>query len=179
LAERNATDAEWVEAALERYEGPLLRYAARMLGDLESAQDVVQDTFLRLCKANRSRMEDHLAQWLFTVCRNRALDILRKEQRMTPATAAQVAAQATPPASPAASAQREEVHGHVVEALGALPEKHQEVIRLKFQERLSYREISEITGNSVSNVGYLIHTGLKRIRAELDAVGRLEQEVSP
>lgn len=49
-----------------------------------------------------------------------------------------------------------------------LPDHQREVLRLKFLSELSYREISDITGLSVSNVGYLIHTGLKALRAELN-----------
>jgi RNA polymerase sigma-70 factor (ECF subfamily) len=48
--------------------------------------------------------------------------------------------------------------------LNTLPANQQEVIRLKFQGDLSYLEISRITSLSVSNVGFLIHTGLKTIR---------------
>src|SRR5512147_728287 len=73
----------WVREAVARFEGPLAVYATRLLGDAESARDVVQDTFLRLCCQDRASIGDHLAEWLFTVCRNRALDVLRKEHRMT------------------------------------------------------------------------------------------------
>ncbi|MGH9424725.1 MAG: RNA polymerase sigma factor, partial [Terriglobia bacterium] len=48
--------------------------------------------------------------------------------------------------------------------LGTLPASQQEVIRLKFQSELSYKEISQVTGLSVTNVGFLIHVGLKAIR---------------
>ena len=49
--------------------------------------------------------------------------------------------------------------------LGRLPENQQECIRLKFQNGLSYKEISEVTKLSVSNVGFLIHSGIKTIRS--------------
>ena len=64
--------ADWIQSALARYQGTLVRYATHITGDLEKARDVVQDTFMRLCKQKPSQIEDHLAQWLFTVCRNRA-----------------------------------------------------------------------------------------------------------
>jgi RNA polymerase sigma-70 factor (ECF subfamily) len=51
--------------------------------------------------------------------------------------------------------------------LARLPESQQEVIRLKFQHQMSYREISRITGQSESNVGFLIHRGIKSIREML------------
>lgn len=77
---------EWVREILVEFEGPLVRYAQRITGDLETARDVVQETFLRLCRQDPSEIGGHLAQWLFTVCRNRALDVQRKERRMSTAT---------------------------------------------------------------------------------------------
>ncbi|MHC4697788.1 MAG: RNA polymerase sigma factor, partial [Planctomycetota bacterium] len=56
---------EWIRSTLERYEGPLTRYAARITGDTESARDVVQETFLRLCAQNRASVDGRLAEWLF------------------------------------------------------------------------------------------------------------------
>jgi RNA polymerase sigma-70 factor (ECF subfamily) len=57
--------------------------------------------------------------------------------------------------------------------LATLSENQQEVVRLKFQSGLSYREISEITDLSVTNVGFLLHTALKKIRERLEAEGAL------
>src|SRR5438132_1705975 len=73
----NEVDAAWVRSAVERFEGPLILYASRVLGDAEAARDVVQDTFLRLCAQTRAQVDGRLAEWLFTVCRNRSLDVLR------------------------------------------------------------------------------------------------------
>jgi len=67
--------AEWVRAAVDRYAGQLTQYATLITGDLEQARDVVQDTFVRLCAEKPSTVNSHLAQWLFTVCRNRALGL--------------------------------------------------------------------------------------------------------
>jgi RNA polymerase sigma factor (sigma-70 family) len=165
----NATIAEssWVRSAVSRFEGPLTLYAARLLGDNECARDVVQDTFLRLCVQDRSEVDARLAEWLFTVCRNRALDVLRKERRMTRLSEEQVAARTSTEPSPPDIVEQAESASRVLHLLERLPEKQREVIRLKFQNGFSYREISRISGHSVTNVGYLIHTGLKTIRAQL------------
>ena len=72
----------WVLSALRRYERPLVRYARRLTGDLESARDVVQECFLRLCRQRRNKVKAHLRPWLYSVCRNLAFDRLRKERRM-------------------------------------------------------------------------------------------------
>jgi len=159
----SAKDTDWVASALEEYERPLTRYATHILGDVERAREVVQDTFLKLCRQNRDRLRDHLAQWLYSVCRNRALDVLRKEKRMTGLSDAQYDMPAAGPGILSAM-ERDEQVSDVMKILRALPVNQQEVIRLKFQGDLSYQQISEITKLSVSNVGFLIHTGLKTIR---------------
>ncbi len=160
-------DADWVRSAVERFEGPLTLYAARLLGDAESARDVVQDTFLRLCAQAREHVDGRLAEWLFTVCRNRALDVLRKESRMTQLSDEQVQVRTSPDPGPADLAERRESAARVLGLLETLPKSQREVIRLKFQNGFSYQEISRISGHSVGNVGYLIHVGLKTIRGQL------------
>ena len=160
-----ATD--WVQSALERFEKPLMRYAIHLTGSTETAQDVVQDTFLKLCSADRDKVGDHLGPWLYTVCRNRALDVCRKERRMMPLTEGVHESRAVAAGSPSDAAVQHECESRVMQALGGLTRNQQEVIRLKFQNALSYREISEVTGLSVSNVGYLIHMGLRQMRQQL------------
>jgi len=170
----NHDKAEWVRAALDKHAGPLTRYAARITGDLDRARDVVQDTFLRLCGEERSRVDNHLAEWLFTVCRHRALDVVRKEHRVQPLDQTEVNAYPSREPGPATEAERRDACGHILRVLDMLPANQQEVIRLKFQDGLSYREISRITRLSVSNVGFLIHTGIKTLRQRLKAEFEVE-----
>jgi len=155
-----------------RYEGPLVRYATRILNDADRARDVVQETFLRLLESGRDA-DEHLAAWLFTVCRNRALDVYRKEHRMGHLTDYAQKNQVDAEASPPAVAQRREHAGHVAAALETLPANQQEVLRLKFQNGLAYKEIASITGLSVSNVGFLLHVGIRHLRKQLRAAGLL------
>lgn len=167
MDEINSTKADWVHAALRQYEGPLIRYAAQITGDLDRARDVVQDTFIRLCAEKQSRVEPYLAQWLFKVCRNRALDVRRKESRMKTLDETEMNSQISTEPSPAAAMERRETTGEVLRLLGTLSENQQEVVRLKFQNGLSYQEISTITNLTVTNVGFLIHTAIKSLRQQM------------
>lgn len=166
-----SADAQWVRAAVAQYEVPLTQYAARLLTDVDRARDVVQDTFLKLWTAERTEVDGHLGQWLYRVCRNGALDICRKESRMTTLSNTQVESHrrssgSDPPSSiETASAELRPV----LLVLDTLPEKQQEVIRLKFQGGLSYREIATVMELTVNHVGVLIHTGLKTLREKLSA----------
>jgi RNA polymerase sigma factor (sigma-70 family) len=161
------TDPDWIQSVLARYEQPLIRYAAHITRDIERAREVVQDTFLKLCRRKESRgsfeADENLAPWLYTVCRNGALDVRRKEKKMTGIDEAQLQQVPARPEFPAALEQKEQLT-EVLAILGRLPANQQEVLRLKFQGDLSYQEIGRIANLSVGNVGFLIHAGLKTIR---------------
>ncbi len=163
----DAGHGAWVRSVVDRFEGPLTLYAARLMGDSDAARDVVQETFLRLCARERKDLESHQAEWLFTVCRNRALDVLRKESRMTHLKEEQVQRCLSTSPGPADVAEQSDLAARVLVLLEALPTNQREVIRLKFQNGFSYQEISRISGHSVSNVGYLIHGGMKTLRGLL------------
>ncbi len=159
-------DGEWFSGIVGRFEGPLVRYAAGITGDVDQARDVVQDAFLRLHSLNGDR-PDNVQAWLYTVTRRRALDIVRKETRMKNLDDGQAAVCECPlPIQPAVMEQQE-TENHLLQLLADLPVNQQEVVRLKFQHDLSYRDIAEVTGLSSGNVGYLLHVALKRLRERL------------
>jgi RNA polymerase sigma factor (sigma-70 family) len=165
----NADQKDRVRHALDRLQGPLVRYAMRITGSLDQARDVVQDTFLQLCSEDLSALSERLDPWLFAVCRNRALDTLRKENRMNSLAQTPVEPFDDGDRRMMASLETAEAVSDVLKILAGLPGNQQEVIRLKFQNDLSYKEISQVTGLSTSNVGFLLHTGLKTIRHQMAA----------
>ena len=168
----------WVAGILERFESPLIAYARRLVGDEHRARDVVQDVFLRLCTQSRANVEPILAPWLYRVCRNRAIDEQRKGRPMTPVDSATLDATASRSDAPDTSADaRAESRDQLSRALlevSTLPTAVQEVIRLKFTHGLSYREIAEVTGLSVSHVGVRIHEGMTVLRRRLAGTPRVE-----
>ena len=68
---------------------------------------------------------------------------------------------------PTADLERREESTRMTGRIDALPERDQELLRLKFQEGLSYKQISAVTHLSVSNVGFILHRALRRLRSEL------------
>lgn len=170
--EQIENDAEWLRSIVDRHSAPLLRYAASILRDPDNARDVVQETFVRLWREPRGQVEARVVPWLFRVCRNRALDYRRKEKRMTPI---ETNPAAPPPADtapdPGLAAETRDSHDRVLQFMATLPENQREVVRLKFQNGLSYKEIAEVTDLSVGNVGFLLHTALKTLRTRLVATG--------
>ncbi len=165
-----AEASSFVQAAVERHQAPLLRYATRLLGgDADRARDVVQDTFVRLMAQPPAGVDGHVAEWLFTVCRNRSLDVLRKEGRMKRFEEGQVERLAAAEPLPGRALERAEQHAAVLRLIDRLPHNQQEVVRLKFQNGFSYQEISRITALSVTNVGFILHTAIKALRSQMAA----------
>lgn len=155
--------------AVARYQAPLTRYATRLLADEDRARDVVQDTFVRLLAQPPAIIDGHLAEWLFTVCRHRTFDVLRKEGRMKRFAEGEAERVTADEPRPGRALELSETREALLRLIGHLPPNQQEVIRLKFQNGFSYKEISRITELSVSNVGFLIHTAVQRLRREFAA----------
>ena len=161
------TESQWIVDALDLYEDALIRYATWVLRDSELAREVVQETFLRLCREEQTKVGGYVAQWLFTVCRNLAFDTRKREARMTPLENAEIGVNS--------DAENKEAVGEIFRLVESLPKNQREVVYLKFQCDLSYKEISEITKLSMGNVGFLMHTALKTIRKQILSVPRRTQ----
>jgi len=159
----------WMGEVVEAWEGRLVAYAHRHLGDVERARDVVQYTLLRLWQqddAARRDLAGHEGPWLYRTCRNRALDILRKERRMHVTSEAGAIADA---GAASAIADGDAGPRHVLDLVHRLPARQQEAVRLRFQGGLAYREIAEVMDTTVTNVGVLLHTAIRRLREWADA----------
>ena len=150
---------------LRRFEIPLLQFATRITGDRERARDIVQETFVQFERNGaKAGGKGEPAAWLFTVCRNRALNVCRKEKRMTFLEEGVMEARPDEQPMPREELEHKEAAGFLLRIVATLPPRQQEVIQLKFQNDLSYQQIAEITKTTANNVGVLIHTGLKTLR---------------
>jgi RNA polymerase sigma factor (sigma-70 family) len=152
-----------IEQLLQRFEVPLLQYATRITGNREKARDVVQETFIKF-QRNGSVAPARTTTWLFTVCRNGALNVCRKEKRMMFLDEEVIESRQDERPMPFERIEQKEAIGFLMKILGTLPARQQEVLQLKFQNDLSYQEIAEITKTTPNSVGVLIHTALKTLR---------------
>jgi RNA polymerase sigma factor (sigma-70 family) len=158
----------WVLSMVDEHEGRLTRFAARLLGDEEAARDVVQHAFLRLCDESPDDLEGRAAQWLFTVCRNRAVDLLRTRQRTTSLDRLgeidrlDARPGLTSP-DPAVAAERDDLYRLLRDLIAELPPAQREALDL-WTEGFTYRQVAEITGHSEGNTRVLVHRALKTLR---------------
>jgi RNA polymerase sigma-70 factor (ECF subfamily) len=161
------------DASLIREVQPaLLAYARSLVRDEQTARDIVQETFLRLFRkppdAGITRV------WLFSVCRTRAIDWWRSRHEFTLASAPEDGGtdffERLPDEAavlPGDAMQNDETLAEVFRHVEALPARQRELVRLKFQAGLSYKEIADSTGLTVTNVGFLLHTALQTLRAKM------------
>lgn len=148
-------------------ESALLRFAYGICGQRETAEDIVQEAFLRLHK-HWDEVQNPLA-WLYRSIRNLALNHIRDHRKESPMQDGEEWQSESPMAS--------EVLGKM-EAVGVLrmlmADMHDEdrnIIDLKYQRQMSYEDISKRTGLTVSNVGYKLHHLLKNLADSLRRMG--------
>ena len=163
-------------SALEIFEGQLLYYATRITGNVEISREIVQDVFLKLWNQGSQHVYSHLPQWLFTVCRNLAIDKLRKEKHMVEfnTKTERINQQVSTSKTPSQIAEQNEDNSLLIKCIEILPEKNQELLRLKFQHGFSYKEIAKITGLSVTNVGFILHHSVQILRQNMAKLGEKE-----
>jgi RNA polymerase sigma-70 factor (ECF subfamily) len=137
---------------------------------------VVQETFIKFKHNGALRREDEPATWLFTVCRNSALNVCRKERRMTYLEDEAIESRQADEPMPFDRLEQQEATAFLLRIVATLPPRHQEVIQLKFQNDLSYQQIAEVMQTTANNVGVLIHTALKTLRQRY---GEIAEEFVP
>jgi len=166
--------AKWLKGKFESHEKELVRYVFSLTNDLEIAREVVQESFLKLCEEDHRKVDTRARAWLYTVCRNKALDIMKKERKMVKKPLDEF--EDTFSSHPLDDVQNRQNTHRLLNLLRCLSQKEQDVIRLKFQNGMSYKEIAEITQYSVSNVGFILHTGLKKLKSEFEKKEAREKE---
>lgn len=168
--QRNTAKIDAFEMLVSKYEEALLRYAARILHDNNAAQDVVQNTFIKLFTSWKEEFEPsaQLSSWLYRVTHNCAVDYMRKESRLNLLHFKH--AQEHPdyiPANRGEDFRISEKAEYAERTLRKLSLREQQIVILKVYEEKSYREISDITNLTTGNIGYILHHAMKKMAAEL------------
>ncbi len=160
--------ADWVTQIFDQFEVRLVAYVHRRIGDLDLARDIVQEAFTKLCQESWPDIKDRAIPWLYTTCRNRSIDISRREGRM-PVTHKQDVGQIVDQRhrSPSSTMETTEQVDCLRAHLGNLSSQQQEILRLRLQDGLSYREIATVTGLTTTNVGYHIHQAITQLRSRM------------
>jgi RNA polymerase sigma-70 factor (ECF subfamily) len=169
---------------IQRWEQPLFAFAWRYLHHQADAQDLVADTFVRLYQhRERLRPDTKLSAWLFTtlsnLCHNRhrwhrrhpTVSLDDPDSGVSDASDL-LPSHGTPSAAAAAGSarlERDEAQAALHAAVDRLPHDLRVTVMLHYFDRLSYREIGEITGCSERGVETRLYRARQRLRAELES----------
>ena len=150
----------------QHYEGMFL-LARRMLGDDAESKDVVSDVFASLLKSNTDLKSDTLQAFLLTSVRNRCINLLvhkQKEQQMQKA----VVVEMITPEQTAEQEQLQMLHRYID---ARLPKLSQQILRLRYQQGLKYREIANVLQVSEVTVHNHLSQSLKQLKDHFKSLG--------
>ena len=171
---------EACEELVRRYERPIYGLIARMVRDEAQAEDLVQDTFLKMFRAlGQYDQTLRFSSWLFRIAHNTAIDYLR-QRRLLIATPVDDPDDESDPlqalpdplaVSPERSAERAELAVAVERALDRVRPDYRAVLVLRYQEGLEYQEIATIVGAPLGTVKTFLHRARRDLARELSATG--------
>jgi RNA polymerase sigma-70 factor (ECF subfamily) len=160
------SETQTIASLFESEESGLLRYAIGLVGRRMDAEELVQETFLRLHQV-WAEVENPRG-WLYRSLRNLALNHLRDRPQEAQLNEESTASGEGPLGEWLG---RSEAVGMVRLLLAEMPEDDRALIQLKYRDDLKYQEISRRTGLSVGNVGYRLHHALKELADGLRRAG--------
>jgi len=143
----------------------IFRYQLRLVrGDREEAQELTQESMVRLIRSLRGLREpERLVPWFLRIASNVWRDSLRR--RKTPSLAVDIASPQSVP-----TAETRDVVEQVLLHLGALPEIYRQVLTLRYLEGLDYRSLSEVLDCPVGTAKSQVARGLELIRQRMEGV---------
>jgi RNA polymerase sigma-70 factor (ECF subfamily) len=157
-----------LDDALRVHWSSVALFAQRALGDRDAAEDVSQETFIRLWESRERLSGGSLRAFLFRLARNLVIDELRKRAVRARFTEAKVGV-AAGAASPAAVFEANEAHAAIERALNSLPARRREAFVLAYLHDLSYREVAETLGVSHATVKNHVAAALADLRSLLQS----------
>jgi|SRR5580658_6714981 RNA polymerase sigma-70 factor (ECF subfamily) len=171
-------DMEAFEALVEKYKRPIINMMFRMIRDLDEAEDLAQNVFLRVYQsADRYQASAKFSTWIFTIARHLCLNEIRRRARHPedslessqsdnddqPAKQFQDSRTFSPPQA----FLHGELERKIQQALAELPEKQRLAITLCQEQELSYDEIADVLECSLSATKSLIHRGRETLKQKL------------
>ncbi|KJR47015.1 RNA polymerase sigma-54 factor RpoN [Desulfosporosinus sp. I2] len=163
---------------VQRYQEPIIHFLRRMLGTDEDVFDCAQDAFIAAYRNLHRYSEEHpFRAWLYSIARNKALDLLRKRSREVSLTLDENLIDQQP--RPEEIWLAKEQASMLSKVLNELPEHYAQALYLRYHQELSYKEISVVLQVPVSRVKTYIHRGKDRLRQYLERKDIHEEDERP
>lgn len=179
MARFQAGDSHAMEELFGRFQKPLFNFFYRMVRRRETAEDLVQETFVKLCRfGNTFRGSDaKFTTWLYSVAGNQCRDHLRHSARRPEMPIGDLGEEQSefyedPPSADGASPvedhlMRMELRAALKTAIRSLPEKERTAVILREYHDMEYKEIAEVLGCPIGSVKVLIFRARQRLRDRL------------
>lgn len=153
----------------DRYSGIVYSVALRIMGDTGTAEDILQDVFIKLWRSPQAFDSNRgsLAGWLAVIARNRAIDHIRQRRPETDIDIEDLVIGIEPDMVQSADWNR--ALGKIRESLASMPGIQRSALEMAFFEGLTHTEIAEKTGERLGTIKTRIRTGLKTLRKALTA----------
>ncbi len=173
LARLRDADSAALELLYDRHAGYAMAVAYRIVRSREEAEEVVQDVFWKLWKASIAYDPERgrFPTWLFGICRNRAIDSLRRRSRRPNTESGQAAEDIGQPADREDLVLEKEQSRSIQSALSKLSDPQRRAIELSFFEGMTHREIAAETGEPLGTIKSRIYGGIEKLRESLPASG--------
>jgi RNA polymerase sigma-70 factor, ECF subfamily len=158
-----------LEALVYRYHAPLVAHLARLTGDHALAEDLAQETFLRLIRdAHLYHYPRPFLPWLYTIARNQAINHSKSayERRVQRTAESPETPSASP--DPAEWLERKERREGLRQALAELTFEQREALSLRFGQELSVQETADALGLPAGTVKSRTHNALRRLRSVIE-----------
>jgi RNA polymerase sigma-70 factor (ECF subfamily) len=175
MARLRERDVGAFEALYNRYGNLVYSVSLRVLGDVEAAEDVVQDVFLRLWRKPQhyDTARGRFVTWLVSVTRNRAIDERRSRgRRQRRESLSEPELEDTLPGNdsddPATTAVRTDERDAIRQALAGLPREQRLAIELAYFGGYTQLEISEALSQPLGTIKTRIRLGMQKLRAALE-----------
>jgi RNA polymerase sigma-70 factor (ECF subfamily) len=165
-------DPDLLDRLIEQYQHRLMRYLTYLVGNRQTAEDLFQDTWLRVLERGAQYDGEHpFGTWLFSVARNLAIDHLRRKKPVSLEAEQKDDVRVATPISSSPSAfdvaAGAEESQRVLAALEKMPPEYREAIVLRFHEELSLEEIAAVTRAPLGTVKSRIYRGLNALMPRL------------
>lgn len=153
---------------LSQYKERTYWHIRRILLDHEDANDIVQDTFVKVWQNLDSfRGDSSLFSWVYRIATNESLNFLRKMKKMSTIPIEKVEYLLVDKLTNDSLMKGEDIEYKLQRALVELPEKQRLVFNMRYFEDLKYKEMSEILGTSVGGLKASYHHAIKKIEESL------------
>jgi RNA polymerase sigma factor (sigma-70 family) len=163
------------EELVLRYQQPLWRFALRLLGNSEDAQDAVQQILVQVHKSLKD-LEDHsrFRAWLFTIARNKCYELMRSKSILAFSDVNsfddennELGLYPDPAPLPDEIIERKETRALLLKAMTELPERARQVVALRYSTDLSFAEIAEVLNLNENTTRTLFQRAKAQLRLYL------------